>query len=83
MIAYQFRNILIMKEKLLENKPVKELKWHPFVIMKTQSLCQKFSMSKLKRIYPEILKTDINIKTGKVSPETGLDILISKIIEYD
>ncbi len=81
MIAYQFRNILIMKERLLKDGVVGNLKWHPFVISKTKLLCKKFSMQDLKKIYPEILKTDINIKTGEMTPETGLNILISKIIK--
>jgi len=79
MFAYQFRNILIMKEKLLKNGSIKGIKGHPFVLRKTQSLCERFSMKDLKRIYPEILKADINIKTGEMTPETGLNILISKI----
>lgn len=38
-----------------------------------------FSQQELKKIYRKILAADINIKTGKMEPETTLDLLISEI----
>ena len=38
-----------------------------------------FTYEELKRIYRKILETEINIKTGKIDPETALYLLITEI----
>lgn len=73
MISYQFRNLLSVKES------GKNCGLHPFVFQKTYYLCQRFSMQKLKDIYWKIFQTDSDIKTGKIEPETALDLLLSEI----
>lgn len=79
MIAFQFRNLLIMKDMIYKGKNINELKWHPFVIKKTYRLSQSFELKQLKKIYQKIVETDLNIKTGKVDPEMGLELLIAQI----
>ncbi|MBL7156317.1 MAG: DNA polymerase III subunit delta [Candidatus Pacebacteria bacterium] len=79
MITFQFRNLLILKQKLLHKKSVWQLKWHPFVIKKTLLLSHEFTFEQLKKIYRKIAQTDLDIKTGKINPEMALDLLIAAI----
>jgi DNA polymerase-3 subunit delta len=83
MIAYQFRNLLIIKELQDAQIPyqmiAKKSGLHPFVVQKTSSLCSQFSNEQLKKIYQKIFLIDLNIKTGKVEPETALDLLVAEI----
>ncbi len=72
MIAYQFRNLLLVKSG-------KTSGLHPFVLRKTTALAQRFSFEQLKRIFDKILQTDLNIKTGRMLPEQGLEMLIAEI----
>lgn len=83
MIGFQFRNLLIIKEMIKKNKPYSQIlnqsKLHPFVIKKCYELSKKFTFEELKKIYQKIFEVDLAIKTGKVEPETGLDLLIAEI----
>ena len=83
MIAYQFRNFLIIKELIEKGSPyaniAKKSGLHPFVIKKNYYLCNQFSLPQLKKIYQKIFLIDSSIKTGKVDAETALDLLISEI----
>ncbi len=80
MINYQFRNLLIIKD-LYERRlsPFTLTKLHPFVIKKSSILARKFNTFELKNIYQKIFRIDLNIKTGKIEPETALDLLIAEI----
>lgn len=80
MIAYQFRNLLIVKE-LIDKKNqyqiiVKKSGLHPFVVQKTFSLCSQFSLNELKKIYQKIFQIDLDIKTGKIEAELALDLFV-------
>ena len=77
MIAFQFRKLLIAKERVIKNQSFESLKWHPFVVKKTKALSEKFSFEQLKKIYAQIGQIDLDTKTGKISPELGLDLLIA------
>lgn len=83
MIAYQFRNLLIIKELLKKRVPyqliAKKSGLHPFVVQKSYYLCNQFSFLQLKKIYQKIFQVDLDIKTGKVEPEIALDLLLSEI----
>jgi DNA polymerase-3 subunit delta len=79
MIAYQFRNLLIIKELLNARKPLASCGLHPFVVKKSSYLCSQFSMEQLKKIYQKIFQVDLDIKTGKIEAETALDLLVSEI----
>ncbi len=80
MINYQFRNLLILKELLNSGmnqyELAKEVKMHPFVIKKTSQQCAKYQLEYLKIIYQKILDLDAAIKTGRIDPVLGLDMLI-------
>ena len=87
MISYQFKNLLIIKELQEDpkgtqnpyNVTVKKSGLHPFVAQKSYYLCNQFSMPQLKKIYQKIFQIDSDIKTGKVEPETALDLLLAEI----
>lgn len=83
MINYQFRNLLLVKSLIEEGKPLylisKEAEIHPYVVKKTYTQAGKFNISDLKRDYQKIFQADIDVKTGKLDPQTALDLLIAKI----
>lgn len=83
MIAYQFRNLLVIKDLIMKNKPysaiLKKSGLHPFVVQKTYSLCNRFDFTELKKIHRKIFQVDSSIKTGRIEPETAIDLLISEI----
>jgi DNA polymerase-3 subunit delta len=83
MIAYQFRNLLIIKELSAKGLPAsgwqKTCGLHPFVVQKSYYLCNQFSMDSLKKIYQNIFQVDSDIKTGKIEPELALDLLLAEI----
>ena len=83
MITYQFRNLLIIKELQDKGEPyatiAKKSGLHPFVVQKNYYLCNQFSIEKLKKIYQKIFQIDSDIKTGKIEPETALDLLLAEI----
>jgi len=83
MINFQFRNLLTIRDLIEKNKSpytlLGEAKLHPYVIKKSYSQAQKFKIDELKKIYQKIFQVDLAIKTGKVEPETALDIFIAEI----
>ena len=72
MINFQFRNLLMVKTS---QKP----DLHPYIIKKASWQARKFSFEDLKKIYQKIFQADLGIKTGKIEPETALDMLIAEI----
>ncbi|MDO8639465.1 MAG: DNA polymerase III subunit delta [bacterium] len=83
MISFQFRNLLIVKDLIEKNTPyysiTQKSRLHPFVVRKSFEQAGKFSLQELKKIYQKILEVDLHIKTGKVTQEVGLDLLISEV----
>lgn len=83
MICFQFRNILgirdLMEKKNSYGDIVRKSGLHPFVVKKSYLQAQKFNFRQLKKIYRDILSADFSIKTGKIEPETALDLLLAEI----
>jgi len=83
MINFQFRNLLVIRDLIDRGENYWEIsrltKLHPYVVKKCYLEAKKFTLSKLKEIYKFIFQIDYKIKTGRVDPETGLVLLISKI----
>ena len=83
MINFQFKNLLIVKDLMEKNEPyysiLKTAQLHPFIVRKSYQQAGKFTFVELKKIYQKIFQADIDIKTGRVSPETALDLLIAGI----
>lgn len=83
MVNYQFRNLLAIKD-LLDRKTqypllAKKSGLHPFVVKKSLEACRLFSLAELKKIYRKIFQIDLEIKTGKIEPETALDFLLASV----
>ena len=72
MISFQFRNLLAFKSGA-------RLKLHPYVARKTAYQAELFSFEELKKIYRKIFQADLDIKTGRKTADTALDLLISGI----
>jgi len=72
MINFQLRNLLTVKSGA-------RLSAHPYVVKKTIQQARSFSLSELKKIYQKIFQVDLGIKTGKIEPETALDLLVAEI----
>lgn len=81
MIAYQFRNLLIVQDLLEKQKPISLSGLHPFVLEKTRSQVKNFTKSQLLDFYGKLLETDLNIKTGYLKPRLALDLLISEFAQ--
>lgn len=80
MVAFQFRNLLMVKDLIEKNlSPYCLKQLHPYIIKKCLFLSRKFDLLELKKIYQKIFQVDLNIKTGKIEPEIALDLLISEI----
>ena len=83
MIAYQFRNLLVVKELaskgLMYASIVKRSGLHPFVVKKNYFASSQFSFDELKHIYKKVFQIDSDIKVGKIEPETAVDLLVSEI----
>ena len=83
MIIFQFRNLLEIRDLLEKGTPYwllfQRSNLNNYVIKKSYQLAKKFSLSELKRIYRKIFEIDFSIKTGKLEPETALDLLIGEI----
>jgi DNA polymerase III subunit delta len=82
-INFQFKNLLGLKE-LMEKRISPHLVskiagLHPFVLRKSYQQVSNFTLPELKKICWEIFQTDLNIKTGKIKPETALDLFITKL----
>jgi len=83
MINFQFRNLLTIKELIEKNLPyhkiINKSKLHPFVVKKSYQQAQRFTLPQLKKIYQKIFQADLEIKTGRLNPQTALDLLIAEI----
>lgn len=83
MLDFQFRNILEIKEKMEKNTPyfriLNSIQLHPLLVKKSWQQAKKFTLLELKKIYRKLFRIDFNIKTGKIEPEIGLELLISEL----
>ena len=83
MIAFQFRNLLIVKnlsQKYQSPYAISKIThFHPFLVKKCYTLAQRFTVPELKKIYQKIFEVDLSIKSGKLEPETALDLLIAEV----
>ncbi len=84
MIVYQYRNLLIVKDISEQGNTnqwaiVKKTKLHPFVVQKSLSLLNRYSMDDLKKIYRNLLDYDFRIKTGKIGSRVALELLVFKL----
>lgn len=79
MMAFQFRNILGIKDLVEKGKSYARCGLHPFVARKSYQQSQKFTLAEIKKIYQKIFEVDLSIKTGKMEPETALELLVADL----
>ena len=79
MINFQFRNIFEVKDLMEKKKPLALSGLHPYLIKKSSQQARKFTLPELKKIYRKLFEVDYKIKTGKIEPQLGLDLLITEI----
>jgi len=80
MIAYQFRNLLLIKEAFLNHRAPKVTGLHPYVLKKITPLAKNFNFDFLKEGHRKIVETDLKIKTGLLKPLLALELLITELI---
>jgi DNA polymerase III delta subunit len=78
MIVSQFKNLVSVKSGNGVGGAAR-FGIHPYVFSKTAALARQFGSDELKAIYRKICQTDLDIKTGKIGPEVGLDLLIANM----
>ena len=80
MINFQFRNLLVIKDFIEKQGniygSIKIPGMHPYVARKSAVQSRNFSFERLKKIYRELLAIDSDIKTGRITQEAGLEMLI-------
>lgn len=83
MLKRHFRNILNVKDLEKRNQSFFEIKsksgLHPFEIKKILSINHRFSFEKLKKIYNQIFKFDVLIKTGRMEAELAFDLILFQV----
>ncbi len=83
MIIRQFRLLLLTREILDRNEDPQRvsqlLNLHPYVAGKIVAQARNFDQRALESIYRRLLDLDEQIKSGRISPEVGLDTLIASL----
>ncbi len=81
MIVRQFRLLIQVSELRREGENpssiARILRIHPYPARKLYHQAAGFTTAQLEQIYRFLLKTDLEIKQGKLSPEIGLDLLVA------
>lgn len=85
MIARQFRLIMMAKDLSgrEENKAsiARLLGIHPYVARKVLAQSAHFTLAQLERVYRYLLDLDLAIKSGDLTPEAALDLLVAGLGE--
>ncbi|MBC7226410.1 MAG: DNA polymerase III subunit delta [Thermoflexales bacterium] len=80
MIVRQFRLIIMVKDLAGRGENpasiAQTLGIHPFVARKLHTQSANFTPAQLERIYRYLLDLDVAIKTGDMTPEAALDLLV-------
>jgi len=83
LLARQFRIILQIKESkskfLNYYQLASELGVHPYSVKKSLEQAKKYTLEELKKIYQELLKIDLQLKTTSLEPELLFNLLIAKL----
>jgi len=83
MVIYQYRNMIKIAELKEAGKSMaeiaKEAKVHPYVVKKTFSILNNYSLEDLFGIYSLLYKTDLGIKSGKLEPPVALDRVLARL----
>ena len=84
MVAYQFRNIALVKASIEAGTQLDKLATktglHPYVVKKSLGFSKTFSWTQLQRIFYLLQKVDVAVKNNQTPPRVGLDILVAQIV---
>jgi DNA polymerase-3 subunit delta len=61
------------------NMVARDLGIHPYAAKKIQTVLNKFDVQELKNIYQKALDLDVGLKSGKIDPRLGLELIVSNI----
>ncbi|HEY88213.1 MAG TPA: DNA polymerase III subunit delta [Thermoflexia bacterium] len=83
MIVRQYRLLIQVRWLMQHQHPAveiaKRLKLHPYVTKKTYQQATLFTHAQLLQAYEILRESDRAIKTGKLSAETALDLLVARL----
>jgi len=83
MLAYQFRNLLLVKSQLEQGTQFqslgKKINLHPYVLRKSFDQSKSFSLAALKKIYERLAEIDLGIKSGQMESRVALDLIVGEI----
>jgi DNA polymerase III subunit delta len=82
MILRQFRILLQLKSLVELNSSASDINkttgLHPFVIKKSLPLLSKYSLAELKKIFNNLIKLDLDMKSSSIDKKTFLNLFIIK-----
>ncbi len=82
LIGRQFKLMLeckiLMEKGLSKDSIAKKLSTHPFVIQKSMNYSKNFTKLVLYKGFEDVLKTDVNIKSGKINDKLGVELILLK-----
>lgn len=87
MIVRQFRLLIRVREALNDDpssgheKIARRLGEHPYPIKKIIPQARQFNLAQLKQIYSQLTEVDHAIKTGKLTSDLALDLLIAALTD--
>ncbi|MCB9798773.1 DNA polymerase III subunit delta [Candidatus Nomurabacteria bacterium] len=88
MLVRQVRIMLMLKdaqkrgENLSDPRLAKKLSLHPFVVKKTTTVLQNYSLEKLQDLQNDLLDIDTQTKKGQNDPSLLLDVLVTKLANH-
>ncbi|MBI2847670.1 MAG: DNA polymerase III subunit delta [Chloroflexi bacterium] len=85
MLVRQVRLVIRVKELSRLGKPETEMRerlgLQEFALRKTLGQAGRYSMSRLKEVYRQLLQADLWIKTGRYDGELALNILVAELCQ--
>ena len=86
MLSRQVQMIVRVKELRSQGKSKVEIQnklglTSEFVLNKTLELAARYTLTRLKEVYHQLLETDLSIKTGKYEGELALNILVAELCQ--
>ncbi len=86
LLTSQFRMLLILKERSLENQFLNsraiadEFGWKPFVVQKNLGWLRQYSMERLKEIYQKLEDLDTRLKTSD-GREAQMELFVADLVQ--
>jgi len=83
LIIYQFRQLIIVRDLIDRGLNYREAQKASglvaFIFNRVYNQAEQMDMDYLRGLYQKIFKLDYQLKTGRIEPRTGLDLLVSQI----